>query len=387
MNNQIETEKPAAGCGRAVVVVVAAFLFTAAAGTAHIMTSNTAPPLHERSNPLYSDSALSISNPDDSHRSLSVALPHGGCQVTYASVSSIKISPTWQASFPGSGSRMTWSLVEALTGIRTNDDYDSHERGFERVVAVKTHYPVKDARGKFGDLDRHFGRAMVILRNPINAVPSYFNLQYEHQNHLPTHSTRGPNEAWVNYRDSPTNGLAYQLTHYENFVSYWMEKYPDRAQLLMLSYEELTDNFMGPIVAAHIANYLREVDGVYPIAPESIPCVWETIVNYKNIAPPTKGTVSAIMGEAQEQQMGEVHGRQRRLQVEEDPIVLKKGKTHADPSSLRVGPKVRPYTEQNLADMLAMFHRLVERYSFDQDFVRIMTSYIEVVLNTVPVND
>ena len=73
---------------------------------------------------------------------------------------------------------MTWSLVEALTGIRTNDDYNSHDRGYERVVAVKTHYPVKDARRQFKTLDEKFGRAIVILRNPIQAIPSYFNLQY-----------------------------------------------------------------------------------------------------------------------------------------------------------------------------------------------------------------
>ena len=76
-------------------------------------------------------------------------------------------------------------LVEALTGIRTTDDYDSHDRGYERVVAVKTHYPVKDARRRFKGLDEEYfggksgdGRAMVILRNPLNAIPSYFNLQY-----------------------------------------------------------------------------------------------------------------------------------------------------------------------------------------------------------------
>ena len=89
---------------------------------------------------------------------------------------------------------MTWSLVEALTGIRTNDDYDSHERGFDRVVTIKTHYPVKDARHGFGKLDEALngrpggnggrehhvkaGRAIVIVRNPVNAIPSYFNLQY-----------------------------------------------------------------------------------------------------------------------------------------------------------------------------------------------------------------
>ena len=98
--------------------------------------------------------------------------------VTYAKMTSYPIPPVWQASFPGSGARMTWTLVEALTGIRTNNDYDSQGRGYEHVVAVKTHYPVKDARRRFGDLDPLFGRAIVILRNPMNAIPSYFNLLY-----------------------------------------------------------------------------------------------------------------------------------------------------------------------------------------------------------------
>ena len=94
---------------------------------------------------------------DNGRRDLSWAVPGGGCKITYAKVADKPIPPTWQASTPGSGSRMTWSLIEALTGIRTNNDYNSQERGYERVVAVKTHYPIIDKR---------------------EAIPSYFNLRY-----------------------------------------------------------------------------------------------------------------------------------------------------------------------------------------------------------------
>ncbi len=45
-------------------------------------------------------------------------------------------------------------------------------------MAVKTHYTLKDAQRRFGELNQLFNRSMVVLRNPINAVPSYFNLQY-----------------------------------------------------------------------------------------------------------------------------------------------------------------------------------------------------------------
>lgn len=88
-----------------------------------------------------------------------------------------------------------------------------------------------------------------------------------------------------------------------------------------------------------------------------IPCVWETVVNYKNVAPPP------------DQQTA-----RRRLS----------GKTFADPSSLRTGPKERPYTEQILLEMVATFQRLMEKYSYDQEFVRIMVSYIETVSSTPP---
>eukprot|EP00579_Thalassiosira_antarctica_P030835 CAMPEP_0202029526 /NCGR_PEP_ID=MMETSP0905-20130828/64023_1 /ASSEMBLY_ACC=CAM_ASM_000554 /TAXON_ID=420261 /ORGANISM="Thalassiosira antarctica, Strain CCMP982" /LENGTH=584 /DNA_ID=CAMNT_0048593289 /DNA_START=71 /DNA_END=1826 /DNA_ORIENTATION=- len=378
MNDQAHTETP--GRGRA--LLAAALLFFTASAASLYVTSNNSPP---QTNSL--NTALPISTPEiddiNNHRSLSVALQDGGCMVTYAKMTSYPIPPVWQASFPGSGARMTWTLVEALTGIRTNNDYDSQGRGYEHVVAVKTHYPVKDARRRFGDLDPLFGRAIVILRNPINAVPSYFNLQYEHLNHLPNHSTRGPNEDWIIYRDDPSSGLPYQIPSYESFVEYWMDKYPEPQQLLMISYEDLTDSRMGPIAAARIASFLGETEGVNPIAAGAVPCVWETIVNYKNVAPPTKKVYTEAAAALAEtappvEEVDFIRGKNRRR------LGLAQGKTHADPSSLRTGPKVRPYTGQNLADMVAMFQRLVEKYNHDEDFVRIMGSYIETVSNTAP---
>ena len=121
-----------------------------------------------------------LSSTSHKNRELSLAFPGGGCMVTYAKTADKPIPPTWAASFPGSGARMTFMLVEALTGVRTNDDYNSHERGYETVSSVKTHYPVKNARHKWAELDEtyDFNRAMVILRHPLNAIPSYFNLQY-----------------------------------------------------------------------------------------------------------------------------------------------------------------------------------------------------------------
>ena len=313
-----------------------------------------------------------LSEDDDIYRrQLSIALENGGCQVTRAHMAPIDIPPTWQASFPGSGSRMTWSLVEAMTGIRTTDDYDTHDRGYERVVAVKTHYPVKDAFNSWQELDeRYFQRAMVIFRNPMNAVPSYFNLQYEHIHNLPNHSTRGPNKYWLEYRNNPDFGLDVQLKGYEAFATYWMDKYDDRSNLLLLSYEDLTSQDLGSSTAQRIADYLGETEGVEPIDSKSIPCIWETVVNYKNHPPPAT---------QQEEVDTEVEVKNRKLRVS--------FAERYDPASERSGPRVRPYTADNLQAMIDMFNRLMIKYSHNEEFVSIMESYIEKAESTEPIDD
>ena len=180
----------------------------------------------------------------------------------------------------------------------------------------------------------------------------------EHEHHLPNHSTRGPNRDWRKYRDDPNKGLAAQLVNYEKFVEYWMEKY-DRSQLLLVSYEDMTDGMMGPLAAGRIAHFLGEVEGVNPIKPEAVTCVWETIVNFKNKQQPSDPEQKVLRGKVKV-----IH-----------PNRVK---------SLRSGPKDRPYTAQNLADMLALFRRLQSKYSHDEEFVRIMQLYVDVVEKTVP---
>ena len=67
---------------------------------------------------------------------------------------------------------MTWNLVEALSGLWTGDDWDNNKRG-KQVVSIKTHYP--HLAGQLVHWDNEINRALVIIRNPMNAIPSYFN--------------------------------------------------------------------------------------------------------------------------------------------------------------------------------------------------------------------
>jgi len=405
MYHQIQTAPSRQRSSRAFLAVAAAALLYFSGASPSILIGDA---LSTPSSIFSSEGADIVSNnnrQDDLlfRRNLSVSLGSGGCVVTYPHLSPTPIKPTWQASFPGSGARMTFNLIQALTGIRTSDDYNSHNFGFENVVAVKTHYPVKSSRHNFPNLDPLFDRAIVILRNPMNAIPSYFNLLYEHEHHLPNHSTRGPNSEWIKYSKDAGHGLPYQLPKFEEFIEYWMERYLDReSQILLLSYEDLTDDIYGANVAAQINNFLAEQDGVDPIEAEAVPCVWDTIVNYNKHTVGTKNVVTqpvievdvadrrAAARNIREEKVTKQHNQnngRRMLGVN-----IREGRTHAVPVSLRVGPKVRPYTEQQLGDILGMLHRLVEKYRYDEDsvsmdLVRILNSYIEVVENTVPTPD
>jgi len=326
---------------RALFVSAALLFFTAGAATLHDALPLFATSTIESSDITHDVKSMIPSPPSSNahhhlRRALSNALPDGGCEITESHPTRGKIAPVWQASFPGCGSRMTWNFVQALTGIKTNSDRKDNGFRYTHVVASKTHWPaITDT--DFEALDpKYFSRAMLILRNPVHAIPSYFNALYEQENHLATHTIRAPEEDWIKYRDSE---FVRRLGLYEEMTIYWMEKYPDRSSLLLVPYEALTDTDIGPTVAAQIADFLRQGKGVSVIEPETVPCIWEKLVN---------------KGESGSQRTG--------------------------------GPSQRPYTQQNLVDAVAMFHRLIGRFHYDNNLVSILRVYVEAVSNIVPQN-
>ena len=150
---------------------------------------------------------------DSNHRRLATALPDGGCHLTLP----VKPQPgtpiTYAASYPGCGARMTWNLVEALTGLQSGDDWNNNGRGSE-VATVKTHYP--NSNGVLPEFDEKIGRAFIVIRNPIKSIPSLFNHIYEIRNHIPVHTTKAPVEEWVKWRN------AYWETEIEEYKKFIM---------------------------------------------------------------------------------------------------------------------------------------------------------------------
>ncbi|KAL7463427.1 hypothetical protein ACHAXS_003794 [Conticribra weissflogii] len=209
-----------------------------------------------------------------SHRRLSVALPDGGCQITWPEKPAPGTAVTYAASYPGCGARMTWNLVEALTGLWTGDDWNNNGRGRD-VVTVKTHYP--QSNGILVDFNDEIKRAFVVVRNPLKSIPSFFNHIYEMRNHLPVHSQRAPVDEWVKWRD---HYLDIEIDEYKKFMFYWMDRYTPENRLV-ITYEGLTDDLIGGEVTKSLARFLGQAEGVNPIAEESVPCVWGVVVKNK----------------------------------------------------------------------------------------------------------
>ena len=87
---------------RTLLLSSAVLLFFASSFVSRIFETRTSP---------VDSTGIGIGDPE--HRVLSIALPDGQCQVTYAFVSETPIRPVWQASFPGSGARVSLQSVES----------------------------------------------------------------------------------------------------------------------------------------------------------------------------------------------------------------------------------------------------------------------------------
>ncbi|KAL3826673.1 hypothetical protein ACHAXA_001196 [Cyclostephanos tholiformis] len=250
-------------------------------------------------------------------------------------------SSTYAASFPGSGDKMiTKYLVEGMTGLRVveassfgggegGDDASETSgggeggagkgRGGKRAaggVAVRTQWP--HTSGKLASWDDDIHRAFVVLRNPLHAVPCYFDRLYELRNHLPTGSASLPQysadsrNAWVNWRDKQLNS---QMMLYRRFVSFWMERFTskDEGSRLYFSYETFVDPMSGP-------------------------------------------------GEASE---GDVRKRRSIVDDEEEHRLLARNWNSAE----------RPYLPENLAEMSQMLLELMNRWSRHQRLLSILAVY------------
>ena len=161
-----------------------------------------------------------------------------------------------------------------MTSDDAVDTDDLSKKGL--VVAIKTHYPAHgstDALFKpFHDVDR----SVLLIRNPMNAMPSFLSYLYESQNGLDNHSVRAPLEYWIEWRDQH---FEKELMSWVHHTLFWLEHNKPENTLIM-SYENLISKQSGPMEFARLGEFLHISSG-QPLAqqPEDVPCVWDYIVN------------------------------------------------------------------------------------------------------------
>lgn len=239
-------------------------------------------------------------------------------------------------------------------------DSTGFARGQGEVVVVRTHFPHNS--GRLAAYDDFVPRAFVILRNPVHAIPCYFDQLYQMNSHIPvgsSSSTKETQDAWIKWRD---NNFSDQLLLYRNFVSFWMLKYLGKDdKRIYFAYEDLMDEERGAQEAIRLAGFLEggikasawimmqsqlRPDSIVEEAVKSfadiseVPCIWKDIVTSTN---------------------------------QQIPEEASKFSFHE--------PTQRPFTAENLAEMSIMLLDLINRWSRHQRVLSIMSGYHREVLN------
>jgi hypothetical protein len=199
-------------------------------------------------------------------RSLTALLPNRGATKDHecgdmryvASSLSAKLPPiTYLASYPGSGTRIVRRLIRALTGgaYRIQDAesdvlIDDSNQTPTPMIMIQTRYPHKSGVLAAEPHDTNAGRAVILIRNPIRALPALFDELHALEKHLPKkfhpHNTgaaaintedekknRASISEWISWRDRM---FETQMDQYAEFVKYWTNRYDGRDRIL-LSYD------------------------------------------------------------------------------------------------------------------------------------------------------
>jgi hypothetical protein len=176
-------------------------------------------------------------------------------------------------SYPGSGNTLARQLIEALTGIWTGSIYGDPsllKAGFtgentqQNVVAVKTHGPWA------GQATTDADRAIVLMRNPISSIPSWYNWLYGHS-HGNQHGLQAPETEWNKYRQ---HNFDEQLNMWLGHLRFWAKRITPSTGLIV-PFEALVADASGPREAAKIRKFLnRSGAGNAPVA-----CLWGLVVH------------------------------------------------------------------------------------------------------------
>jgi hypothetical protein len=197
------------------------------------------------------------------------------------------VSPTWLASYPASGSQETWRLVQAVTGLMTDEDVTNHGHALAgKAVLVKTHFPSHTPADAFEKFQSQLliQKAVLNIRNPIHAIPAYHKFLYaqEINTNVAELHQRVPVEHWIQWRNT---NFELELTRWVDQIRWWTSNYQQARfdKLLLIPYERLMSTTDGTGVDElwKLAFFLRSVDrsivdSMIPM--ENFQCLWDFVL-------------------------------------------------------------------------------------------------------------
>mmetsp|Transcript_12402 Transcript_12402/g.19086 ORF Transcript_12402/g.19086 Transcript_12402/m.19086 type:complete len:306 (-) Transcript_12402:50-967(-) len=192
-------------------------------------------------------------------------------------IKEIPAVPSWTASFPGSGGKLLWQIVEQITGIATTDDFDTLQRlSKKNCIAVKTHFPFRQLSPNFLNVNPTLlQHAILLTRNPLDAMISYHKFIYRHT--VKEQEAEPTTEAWTRWRDENFNE---QIQQWAKLVEWWIDHYNDR--LMILRFEDLTTPGRGTETFLQLRMFLSQVDAnnAHQFTPSyELDCLWNKMID------------------------------------------------------------------------------------------------------------
>ena len=145
------------------------------------------------------------------------------------------------ASYPRSGNSMLRKLLEEITGIHTGSDTRPKRamsemlRGYglqgesdvtKKTWVVKSHFPERHGWMKFP-----VKRGILLVRHPINAIDSYFNMQLSANHEMSLDESQ-----YERFADIWNEHVLTEAKVWADFHEYWMQQ---KIPLLTVRYEDL----------------------------------------------------------------------------------------------------------------------------------------------------
>jgi hypothetical protein len=166
-------------------------------------------------------------------RMLSTDLGNGQCELhpTHKVAATEGAQRSLLVSFPGSGKRFTYTVIEGLTDSAPGDDWGFS--GNDNALHIKSSYPHHEGTWSWGD---KLDQTLFLIRNPRWALPSYHSMRFEldfASNWVEsfsrvgfTYKERAPVESWESWRDEMFD---MEFQNWVDMINFWMKggKYPD----------------------------------------------------------------------------------------------------------------------------------------------------------------